>query len=92
MPVKEIAVSLKLPYIGEISGKWEPDKCQKKASWELYVELVTRISVVNLEDDKGIIREALSSLYSIFETSREIMKRYGPSVAISSGDIYLLGI
>jgi hypothetical protein len=41
-------VSLSLPYIGGVEGVWEPDEDEKKAPWEMYVELVTRISVAEL--------------------------------------------
>ena len=36
-------VSLSLPYIGGIEGTWQPNEDEKKAAWEMYVELVTRI-------------------------------------------------
>jgi len=53
----------------------------RKAGWELYVERVTRIAVVPLGQDEGLLREALSSLYSLFATTRDILRRYGPDVA-----------
>lgn len=62
-----------------IGGTWEPNDPERAAAWELYVELVTRISVIPLRD--GIAREALSSLYALFGQSREILRRYGPEVA-----------
>ena len=67
--------------IFEVKGKWKPDEGQKKAAWEMYVELVTRISVAELHEDEGLLREALSSLYSLFITTRTILRQYGPSVA-----------
>ncbi|MFC9238423.1 hypothetical protein ACFTZK_18470 [Streptomyces decoyicus] len=54
---------------------------EREAAWELYVELATRISVVELGPDEGLLREALSSLYTVFGTTREILRRYGPAVA-----------
>jgi hypothetical protein len=45
------------------------------------VELVTRISVAELSPNDGLLRESLSSLYSIFTTTRHILRTYGPSVA-----------
>ncbi|WP_260610621.1 hypothetical protein [Streptomyces sp. WAC06614] len=67
--------------MGEISGTWEPVDAEREAAWELYVELATRISVVELGEDEGLLREALSSLYTVFATTREILRRYGPAVA-----------
>ena len=82
MPIsKNIKVKINLPFIGEIEGSWQPDENDEKAAWELYVELITRISIVHLKSDEGLLREALSSLYSIFATTREILKKYGASIA-----------
>jgi hypothetical protein len=75
-----VQVGLNLPFL-QISGTWEPNDDERKAAWELYVELVTRISVVPLGRDEGLLREALSSLYSLFATTRDILRRYGPDVA-----------
>jgi len=77
---KSVQVSLNLPVL-QISGTWEPNDDERKAAWELYVELVTRISVVPLGPAEGLLREALSSLYSLFATTRDILRRYGPGVA-----------
>ena len=79
--LEEIKVNLRLPYIGGIEGTWRPNRSQKRAAWEMYVELVTRITVVELRPEEGLLREALSSLHSLFGTTRGIMKKYGPSVA-----------
>jgi hypothetical protein len=78
-------VSINLPYVGGIEGTWEPDKSEQKASWEMYVELITRVSVVELRSDEGLLREALSSLYSIFESTRKILREYGPGIAQPKG-------
>jgi len=67
---------------------WVADRRQQSAAWELYVELATRISIERLADDDGTLREALSSLYSIFGETRQILKRHGPSVARPLNDGY----
>ncbi|MFN6516943.1 MAG: hypothetical protein RMY29_020865 [Nostoc sp. CreGUA01] len=41
------------------------------------MELVTRIAVQPLEVDQGLVREAMNSLYSLFATSREVLKAAG---------------
>lgn len=81
MRLQEINVSLDLKVI-QLSGKWVPNNCERKAAWELYVELITRVAVIELGSEEGLIREALSSLHSLFETTRSILRRYGPNVAI----------
>ena len=78
----DVKVKLNIPGFGGIEGTWHADKDEQKAAWEMYVELVTRISVVELREDEGLLREALTSLYSLFGITRDILKRYGPSVAI----------
>jgi len=80
-----VKVSLSLPYLGGIQGTWEPDETEQSAAWEMYVELITRISVVELYPDEGSLREALSSLYSLFNTTRNLLREKGPSIARPKG-------
>ena len=56
----------------------EPDDVEKQAAWEIYVELVTRVPLAAPQDERGILREALSSLYSLFQITRTILRRCGP--------------
>lgn len=64
-----------------IAGNIAFEDKEKNAAWELYVELVTRVSVVKLQPDEGLLREALSSIYTLFGSTREILRQYGPEVA-----------
>jgi hypothetical protein len=78
--VKATKLTVNLPFnLGQL--ELEPDEVQQKAAWELYVELSTRIAVQPLGPDEGLMREALSSLYSIFSVTREILRKAGPAVA-----------
>jgi hypothetical protein len=83
MPKKKLKkVSANLPFkLG--SAEWEPDTAEQRAAWELYVELETRVAIQPLGEDEGLLREALSSLYSLFATTREILRKYGPEVGAS---------
>jgi hypothetical protein len=79
-------VSLNLPFgLGGVKGTWEPDETQRTAAWEMYVELVTRVAVVELGPAEGLLREALTSLHSLFGTTRDILRRHGPGVAAVAG-------
>ncbi len=49
----------------------------KKAAWEMYVELLTRITTQRLNVEDGDEMTALSSIHSLFGTTREILKKYG---------------
>lgn len=81
-PAKLKKVAVSLPF-GLGSAEWETDPTERKAAWELYIELVTRVAVEPLNSDEGILRETLSSLYSLFSTTREILKTAGPNVGAS---------
>lgn len=59
----------------------QPGPHERAAAWELYVELITRIAVAHLSSDRGLLREALDSLYSLFATARIILKRHGAELA-----------
>ena len=65
----------------EIETTWEIDDIQKKAAWEMYVELATRITTAELKENEGLLREALTSLHSLFGITRELLKRYGSHIA-----------
>ena len=47
------------------------------AAWELYVEMLTRIVTQPLPRDVGDDQSALESVYSLFPTTREILRRRG---------------
>jgi hypothetical protein len=79
--LSKVKVSLNLPFIGKVEGTWEADVRQQEAAWEMYVELVTRISIIRLKPEEGLLREALSSLHSLFGSTREILRRHGAAVA-----------
>jgi hypothetical protein len=87
--LKSIKVALKLPFVGELEGTWEPNDQERLAAWEMYVELVTRIATAELKEGEGLLREALSSLYSLFCETRVILRSYGPGIAQPKGEYAL---
>lgn len=56
--------------------EWKPQTADKDAAWELYIELLTRITTQELNDDDGNEESALNSVYKIFDLTREIIKKY----------------
>jgi hypothetical protein len=78
--IDRVEVGLNLGVL-TIKGGWKPNDAERDAAWELYVELATRIAVVPLRGGEGLIREALTSLYSMFGTTRGILRKYGPVLA-----------
>ena len=57
--------------------EWAPQDADKSAAWELYIELLTRISTQPLPDQDGDEQSALDSIYSLFPTTRDVIKRNG---------------
>ena len=74
-------MKLQLPYIGGIEGNWQPDERERDAAWEMFVELITRAAVIELRAGEGLMGEALTSLYALFDITRGILRKYGPDVA-----------
>lgn len=68
--------SLKLK-TGFLETEWKPTDPDKDAAWELYVELLTRIATQPLALEDGIEKTALESVYSLFPTTRAILKSRG---------------
>lgn len=54
---------------------------EQRAAWRLYVEINTRVATQPLKANQGLLREALNSLYKLFDVTREILKEAGPEVA-----------
>jgi hypothetical protein len=82
--LKQVTVSL--PF-GIGSASWEADPTERNAAWELYIELVTRVAVQSLNPQEGLVREAMNSLYSLFGSTREILRRAGPNVGASHDSV-----
>ncbi len=76
------SVSVNLPF-GIGSMELDITQVERNVAWSLYVELVTRIAIQPLESDQGLMREALTSLHSLFGTTRQILKSAGPVVDLS---------
>jgi hypothetical protein len=77
---QSVQIGLNLPFL-QISGTWQPNDDEREAAWELYVELITRVAVVPLGPEQGLLSEALASFYSLFATTRDILRKHGPSIA-----------
>jgi len=52
---------IKVPFM---EMEWNPSELDKDAAWEMYVELVTRITIQKLDDSEGIEIKALESVYN----------------------------
>ncbi len=83
--VKKITINI--PFVNIISLELSVDSAAKKAAWLLYVELSTRIATQSLGANDGLLREALNSLYKIFETTRQILRDAGAEVGIEEKSV-----
>ncbi|MBE7465640.1 MAG: hypothetical protein HS116_19370 [Planctomycetes bacterium] len=63
--------------LGFLETEWSPNDHDKDAAWELYVELITRITTQHLEPEHGDEKTALDSIFSLFGLTREILKCKG---------------
>ncbi len=57
--------------------EWTPKEADKNAAWELYIEMLTRISTQYLEPEHGDEETALQSIFSLFDLTRNIIKSHG---------------
>jgi len=62
--------------VGFLQMEFSPTDKDRCAAWELYIELLTRITTQPLDDD-GVEKSALKSVSQLFPLSREIIKRNG---------------
>lgn len=55
---------------------------ERVAAFDLQIELTTRVGVQLLADGEGGLREALDSLYEVFDATRVILHRHGPEAGV----------
>lgn len=63
--------------LGFLEGEFSPRDPDRAAAWELYVELLTRVTTQYLPPEEGEEQAALDSVYAIFPLTREILRRQG---------------
>jgi len=60
---------------------WAPCAADRALAWDLYVELKTRITTQDLQDDVGNDESALTSVYNLFDLSRKSIRQHGVQCA-----------
>lgn len=81
MKLKKIFKNFGLEKI-QLGPKWARTEISfqtpdREAAWEMYIEMLTRIVIQPLPVEAGDEKTALDSVYSLFPTSREILRRRG---------------
>ena len=62
---------------GFLALEFKPQDEDKNAAWEMYIELLTRITTQPLAQESGDEKTALDSIYTLFAITREVIKRNG---------------
>ncbi len=62
---------------GFLNMDWAPQDRDRDAAWELYIELLTRITTQHLQPDHGDESAALESIHALFGLTRETLKNQG---------------
>ena len=83
-------MTLNLPQFGEM--KFAINLEYRRVAWKLFVETLTRVSTQPLGIEDGSLREALTSLYSLFSATRELLKNMPPSKPASKITVEMLAV
>lgn len=60
---------------------WAPQEADRALAWDIYVELMTRITTQELQDEEGNDKSALDSIYALFKETRTRMHERGVDCA-----------
>ena len=69
-----IGLKIKAPFL---EMEWQLQDDDKAAAWELYIELLTRITTQPLPETSGDEKTALDSIHSLFSITRNVIKSKG---------------
>ena len=67
-------LNIKTPFL---DMEWAPQEKDKDAAWDMYIELLTRITTQRLAPDHGDEKTALESVYSLFGITRQVIRAHG---------------
>jgi hypothetical protein len=70
-------VTVSIPEFSEV--KFVVNSEYRRVAWKLFIETMTRVATQPLPTEHGFLREALTSLYGVFSTTRELLKTMEPS-------------
>lgn len=83
-------VVINIPQLSELHFMVAPDN--RLVAWRLFIETTTRISTQPLADDSGKLREALTSLYNLFQSVRTSLEEARPSSPANGPTVEELGV
>jgi len=68
------SLQIKTPFL---EMEFQPQNADKDAAWDLYIELLTRITTQPLPKEHGDEQTALNSVFSLFALTRDVLKKHG---------------
>jgi hypothetical protein len=68
------SLKIKTPFL---DMDFAPQEADKNAAWDLYVELLTRITTQPLPKEHGDEQTALNSVFALFSLTRDVLKKHG---------------
>jgi len=69
-----VGLRIKSPFL---EAEWKPQDKDRDAAWELYIELLTRVSTQHFRPESGDEISALNSIHGLFDLTRSTLKRHG---------------
>lgn len=76
-------VKVSVPQLSELTFAVNNDS--RQVAWQMFIETATRVSTQPLASDEGVVREALTSMYGLFATTRETLKPPAPPPPCPAG-------
>ncbi len=67
--------------------KTQPTEIERVVAFDLQVELATRVGVQRLGDTDGLLQEALTSLHTLFSSTRDSLRHYAPDLAVGGAEV-----
>jgi hypothetical protein len=83
-------ITLNLPEFAEM--KFAINSEYRRVAWKLFVETLTRVVTQPLGPEDGSLREALTSLHSLFGATRELLKNMPPTKLTSKVTVEMLAV
>ncbi|CAA6815870.1 MAG: Unknown protein [uncultured Sulfurovum sp.] len=68
------SLKIKTPFL---DMEFKPQEADKAAAWDLYIELLTRITTQPLPKEHGDEQTALNSVFALFALTRDVLKKHG---------------
>lgn len=63
--------------ISFLEMEWAPQEADREAAWDLYIELLTRVTTQPLAGHEGDEKAALESIHKLFKLTRSTLKSHG---------------